>query len=199
MGICNLLALGTILDSRADDSKPKDFFKHNYAVAPGYEGAGKITEGPGTQGSSKESAVQPPQIEQASSLPKLQTETKKPTVHVFVNSLERTHFNRVIQEAIRLHDAKRAVVFGVFHIGDYEAVTPAIEQELSSREIRIYQVGSVFSELFAESSPLWVVATRQGRHVAEGFLEITPFFDEWGEYNPKRAEEPEVSSTMEGF
>jgi hypothetical protein len=78
-------------------------------------------------------------------------------------------------------------------------VTPEIEQQLRDRRIAIHQIGSMFRELFAETSPTWVVSTPQGRHVAEGFLEIAPFFDEWGEYNPKRAEEPEENSKVEGF
>jgi hypothetical protein len=201
VGVCGLLVCESVSDSQAEDLKPKDFYQHNYAVAPGYEGAERIGGSSGTQTRATAPSVQEPHTNQGriSSLPKLRRETKKPVVYVFVNSLERTHFNRVIQEAIRLHDAKRAVVVGVFHIGDYESMTPQIQQELNSREIGYYQAEAVFRELFAESSPTWVVSTQQGRHVAEGFLEIYPFFDEWGEYSPKRVEEPEDRSTMEGF
>ncbi len=200
MGIFGLLPCGSIRDTKAEDSKPRNFYQHNYAVAPRYEGAGRIAGKPGPPIQPGPRVPVPPVAQkQTSSLPQPQVETKKPVVSLFVNSLDRSHFGRVIEEAIRLHDAKRAVVVGIFHIGDYEAVTPEIEQELRRRGIAVHQVNSVFRELFAESSPTWVVSTPQGRHVAEGFLEITPFFDEWGEFDPKRSEEPEENSKVEGF
>ncbi len=199
--VCSLPLIESDLDARAEDPKPKRFFERNYAVAPGYDGSQRV---PVRGAPQKEPIAPPAQVpqrlqEQASSLPKLQVNAKKSVVSVFVNSLDRSHFNRVLEEAIRLHDSNRVIMSGVFHIGDFEALTPTLEQNLSSRGIAIHQIAAADRELFAEFSPTWVISTRKGRHVAEGFLEIVPFFDEWGEYDPKRGEEPEKPSKMEDF
>ncbi len=199
--VCGLLGVCGPQSVRAEDQKPKDFYKHNYASAPGYEGDARALERPSAPNRSVGAASPIAETKEVgtSRVSPPRHDAKKATISVFVNSLDREHFGRVVQEVVRLHDAHRAVFAGIFHIGDYEAVTPEVEKELSKRKISIYQLTSVLPELFAEVSPTWVVSTREGRHVAEGFLEIERFFDEWGEYNPKRGEESVEHSKMEDF
>lgn len=205
MMVCVSILAVVPLRSQADEKLPKDFYRRDYASAPGYE----ETQGHGVQSPSR---PKPPRLTsspipgpQGSQIPKDVSNTGKadtssrPTIHLFVSSLDHGHFARVVEGATRIHDRGHASVKALFHIGDYEAVTPEIEQRLEQRGIALVQVGEVPVELFAEVSPVWRVATPIGYHVAEGFIEIDRFFDEWGEFNPARGEEKKISSNMDGF
>jgi hypothetical protein len=191
--------------SQADEKLPKQFYKRDYASAPGYDETQRRVgkEPPRSKTRDLTSSPIPDTQGGRGATAALGTvkvrNPKRLAVQVFVNSLDHTHFARVVDAALHIHDRGYAVVMNLFHIGDYQAVTPAIEQALADRGISVVQVEEVPVELFAEVSPVWKVATPIGYHVAEGFIEIGSFFDEWGEFNPADGDDDEKSSNMDGF
>ena len=179
---------------------PKEFYSNNYAAAPNDQAPG----GPPRQNESAKrvttgGTVSGPSGSVASVAKPAGVKKRKILVNVFVNSANKDHFLRIIEEVIRLHDQKQAFVISVEHVGDYRSVTPDIEGALSKRGIQLYQISSVPAELEVSASPAWLIRTKQGTHIAEGFARLSQMINEWGEYVPRDPATPTPEQKLEGF
>lgn len=196
------------LVSAEPEKLPKKFYERNFAGAPGGVQGDEIRRRPskratqssgsgdtparGSQPDAQASVVGAVQ-QQADSASrratKSPTEKRQPLlISVVVNSLNREHFQRVINEAIRLHDSRIAVISSIDHIGDCRAVTPEIEAQLyRQRGIVINQIDQLPARYGVSLSPLWIVHKPEGLHLATGGMSIDSMINEFGEYDLSRA------------
>jgi hypothetical protein len=194
-----ILAFGA-LSVCAQEHAPKSFYKKDYASAPGAEGRTEPIETPQrrpTQVVTNSASTSP-----TTSSPKEKaTESRKRRVviSVYVNSQDREHLHRVLAEVYQLNDEKRAFVNSVEHIGNYSSITPDVEDELKRRSINLRAATLPSLDANLTTSPAWVIMTPQGVHIAEGIIEISSLFNEYGEYDPKNYSNAESTVKAEGF
>jgi hypothetical protein len=199
--ICAVVVCGLVPHVvHAQSTSPKSFYKKDYAIAPGAEGRdevpppqdapqrkgkGSSREGGGTQGSqgATTSVVKKRQI----------------VVSVYVNSADKEHLAKVLEEVYALNDGKTVFVTSINHIGDYRTITPEIESELLQRKIPLYAVTEPPCNAQVTVSPAWIIQTKKGVHIAEGVIPIHSYFDEFGEFNPKQRNESVQTPSVEGF
>jgi len=184
----------------AEDSAPKNFYKKDYASAPGAQGRDEAAEAPrrGSTPNSRDdvssaNATATPKAKEPKNL------KRRVVMRVYVNSKDREHLQSVLNEVYRLHDERKAFVLSVEHIGDYTAITPQIEEDLKARSIELLASSQPSLDLGLTTSPAWVIQTPQGAHTAEGIIAISAFFNEYGEYDPKRSPDSESKTKIEGF
>lgn len=127
------------------------------------------------------------------------TKKRRILVSVLVNSRDKAHFGKVIEEVLKLSDTKAGFITQVSHIGDYTTVTDEVERELSRRGIAVNQTDVPPQGLSLTVSPAWQVQTKDGLHVVEGVLSLDRFIDEWGEFDPKRYQSFGDDVKAEGF
>ena len=186
--------------SHAQEAAPKSFFKKDYASAPGAAGRDAEQRAPsvaksGTQRSVNTDVPGHPLRTRGSP----HSHKRKISMSVYVNSVDKEHFTRVIQEVLALHDEKRAFIFSLEQIGDYQNVTPEIENELARRNIhRLASSGPPLASGITQS-PAWIIQTQQGTHIAEGIIEVHSLLNEYGEYDPKQHTDPNSKMNVEGF
>jgi hypothetical protein len=184
----------------AQDNAPKNFYKKDYAVAPGAEGrdepqptkeaaANKVRGTP-----TKETPAQGTQ-HKATPAPK----KRRIVVSVYVSSADKDHLTKVLEEVLAVHDERTALVTSVNHIGDYRNVSPEMESELAKRQIKLLAAAEPPSSARVSVSPAWIIQTKQGTHIAEGTVAIHSFFDEFGEYNLKASNDQNPKTSVEGF
>ena len=118
---------------------------------------------------------------------------------VYVNSADKDHFKKVIEEVLAIHDERRAFIASVDQIGNYQNVTPEIEGELAKRDIRLLASSEPPTDAGITQSPAWIIQTQQGTHLAEGIIQIHSLLNEYGEYNPLQHTDPNSKITVEGF
>ena len=181
----------------AQSTSPKSFYKKDYAIAPGAEGRDEVTapqDAPQRKpaGSSRESGGA--QGSTASVAKKRQI-----VISVYVNSADKEHLAKVLEEVYALNDGKTAFVTSLNHIGDYRNITPEMESELLQRKIPLYAVIEAPYNAQVTVSPAWIIQTKKGVHIAEGVIPIHSYFDEFGEYNPKQRNESVQTPSVEGF
>lgn len=205
-----LLFLGVVLclgqNARADLPQAKEFYERDYAIAPGVAGQGggaqarprpRATRAShnGDSRSAVGGMVEPADSSSA------RGKKRKLLVSVTVSSSDQKHFLAVIDSIKRLNDSRLAFVTSVTHIGDYRSVTPDIENELAKRGISLSEGFVLPQQNPPPLSPMWNIRTRDGWHIAEGYVSIEQFVNEYGEYDPKHraqsSEKPEVK--VEGF
>ena len=198
------LLLGLVIlsseDASAQNKSPKGFFKKDYAEAPGAQGRDVAPPSADAfQGRRARSATNqaPPPASQQNTAPT--TRKRRIIISVYVNSADKEHFMKVLDELYTIHDEKRAFVVSLVHIGDYRSVTPEVEGELAQRNINLMAASELPSVVPATSSPVWMIQTQEGVHIAEGIIDIHSFFNEYGEYDPKRRKDPSLEGAVEGF
>jgi hypothetical protein len=113
--------------------------------------------------------------------------------------VDKEHFKRVIQEVLTLHDERRAFIFSLEQIGDYQNVPPEIENELAKRNIHLLASSGPPAAAGITLSPAWIIQTQKGTHIAEGIIEIHSLLNEYGEYDPKQHTDPKSKMNVEGF
>jgi hypothetical protein len=118
---------------------------------------------------------------------------------VYVNSTDKEHLQNVLREVFTLADEKFSFITVLNHIGDYRNVTPEIESELAKRKIQLLAVSEPPPDLNVTASPAWIIQTQQGTNIAEGIIEIHSFFNEFGEYDPKRRNDPSLENIAGRF
>lgn len=184
----------------AQDNAPKNFYKKDYAVAPGAEGREEpqpTKEAVPKKGRGTPTKETPAQGAQHKATPT--AKKRRIVVSVFVSSADKEHFTKVLEEVIALHDERTAFVTSVSHIGDYRNVSPEMENELAKRQIKLLAAAEPPSSARVTVSPAWIIQTKQGTHIAEGTVAIHSFFDEFGEYNPKGSNDQNPKTSVEGF
>jgi hypothetical protein len=199
--------VGALLVARvsfAELPRAKDFYEHDYAIAPGVAGeGGGASARPKSKTKSDSTSANDASTVVELRGNRLSTRGKKRRllIDVTANSADPKHFVAVIEAVTRLHDAKLAFIGTVTHVGDYRSVTPEIETELARRGILLMEGFSPPSGTPPPLSPLWEIRAPEGQHIAEGYLSIEPFINEYGEYDPKHRggdpQKPEVA--VEGF
>ncbi len=199
-----LLCLGR--NARTELPQAKEFYERDYAIAPGVAGQGggaqarprpratRVSHN-GDSRSAVGGVVEPADSSSA------RGKKRKLLVSVTVSSSDQKHFLAVIDAIKRLNDSRLAFVTSVTHIGDYRSVTPDIENELAKRGISLSEGFVPPDQNPPPLSPMWNIRARDGWHIAEGYVSIEQFVNEYGEYDPKHraqiAEKPEVAA--EGF
>lgn len=199
--ICALVACGFISQlAYAQNNAPKTFYKRDYAIAPEAEGRDYA---PSTQGAShREVGNSSGQHGAPKGSQRATTSTVKKrsvVITVYVNSVDKEHLAKVVEEVYGLNDEKTAFITSLNHIGDYRNITPEIESELSKRKIRLLSATEPPYAAQVTVSPTWIIETPKGVHIAEGIIPIHAFFDEFGEYDPKRHIHSERTGSIEGF
>ena len=179
----------------ADD--PEQFYKNDYAARPDVRGSSPDIWKYDKKETPAAVAPQTNATTTESTAPKNSKKKRSILVFVYVNSLDREHFSKVIKEVLRLHDERQASVFGVYHAGLYTSVTSEIGAELATRNIEITQVDGPPEALQSTHSPTWVVKTKEGVHIVEGELSLQAHLDEYGIFNPKGTSEH--ASESKGF
>ena len=198
-GLC-VCIVGSFLSSvaLAQDSAPRNFFKKDYAIAPGAEGRANT---PVAKDSMRKGAGSPQQVSGLSSPSRTTTGAKKrgTVISVHVSSADREHLAKVVDEVLALYDGKTAFITSVNHIGDYKNVTPEMEGELARRNIKLIAAAETPYTAHVTVSPAWIIKTKEGTHIAEGIVEIHSFFNEFGEYSSKQVRDKGPITSVEGF
>jgi hypothetical protein len=190
----------------AQAGAPKDFYENNYAKSTGdisTRGAQAVVGAKESKQRSKRSSgavtveKRGGEADQGKVLSK--TKKRRVIVSVVVNSLDKAHFEKVVEEVFRLRDTNSAFISELLHIGDYTVVTDKLEDECAKRGILIHQIDSPPKDLAVNTSPAWRVQTRDGFYVVEGFLSLGGFINEWGEFDPEGHEGGGSDLKVEGF
>lgn len=192
-----LFALYPLASAHAQESGPRSFYQNDFAAAPGV--AGEAGGGQPRRAASRQSAPAPGGLQAPVAAGSREPKKRKMLASVVVNSLDRKHFNAVIDSVLKLHDARLALVTAVLHVGDYRSVTPELEASLLRRGIQIIDYSFPPDAGTPPLSPRWEIVTKDGTHIAEGFLSLEPFINEWGEYSPTIKEEKLPDVTPGGF
>jgi hypothetical protein len=127
-------------------------------------------------------------------------------LELYVNSKDPKHFNAIIERAVRLQQSNVIPISAVYHIGDFNSVTPDIQGKLWRTKLKLFALSGVPSDLPITTSPAWVFVTRGGRRIVEGATSIESFIDDSGEFrdgshirDPLAVATPELGQKMEGF
>ena len=188
------------VSSQAQSNSPKSFYKKDYAIAPGAKGRDDVQLPANSfqQGGGRGGAIQPVSQSPGQST-SANAQKRRILISLYVNSADKQHLNKVIEEALTLNDEKRAFVVSIHHIGDYQNVSQDMEAELAKRKIQLLAVSELPSNVHATVSPTWIIQTQQGTHIAEGIIDIHSYLNEYGEYDPKRRNDPHFDDNVEGF
>ncbi len=180
--------------AEAQEAAPREFFKHDYASAPGAKGGeaeraqrpqqatGRVPAG---------SAVMPQQDQNASA--------RKIAVTLFVNSLDQAHLDQVIATVHRLVDQRLAYVSLVAHLGDYRNISGREEEWMRKRGIMLLPVSSLTSPVQVSQSPVWLVQTEKGGYVVEGVVGLDRMLNAFGEFDPKAVPQSDSVGELSEF
>jgi len=202
----SLLLLFIPLPTHAQQSAPKGFYSHDYAVAPGAGAAGsdavpegesarpaKVAQGDDDPAPPAPNRAAKPQ-QPGQIVPPVGGARGKPIVIVYVNSLDAKHLNSVLEVVIELVDRKRIPLPVVYHIGDYRNVTPQWQQALAQRGVSVVPLSSIDQEVTISTSPAWFVTTKEGIHIVEGFINLGQMINGFGEFETKLQPKPKEES-----
>lgn len=175
-------------------NKPKEFFGKNYASGSQPEHIPEHQQSPQKERQSETSSRQ-----QAPDNQEGKKQKSVLIVSVVVNSLNKQHLTRVLETAFALHDQKIAYISTIQHFGDYRNVSSDVQIECKKRGIVIDELQELPQGLERESSPVWSILSREGRHIVTGVVALDRLINEWGEYDPKRAEQSRDNGSLEGL
>jgi len=189
----------------AQENAPKTFYKKDYASAPGAKGRdevpgqnrrplGGIASGRGDGG---QSLTNPDSL--ATGGGSAVKGKRRVVISVFVNSKDRDHLQKVLNEVFRIHDEKWAFIHSVEHIGDYTSITPELEGELARRKILLRATTMPSADVTLTTSPAWIITTSEGSHIAQGIIDVHSFMNEFGDYEPKTYRKQNSKNKVEEF
>ena|GEM_PF-4147713 len=142
----------------------------------------------------------------AENIDQKKTELKTTYLELYVSSSDPNHFSSVIERALRVSQRNLVPIAAIYHIGNYNNVTPEIIQKLQVAKLKIFALTEVPSDLPLASSPAWIFVTSSGRRIVEGTIAIDSFIDDSGEFrdgsnirDPLAEATPEIIEKMEGF
>jgi hypothetical protein len=213
LGACAVLALPVRGEAQ---SSPKEFYQKNYAdkpltageQLPEYAGREKVVI---QQRDRSEWAAPRPtspavgRNSESSARSQLQDEQRARNgfLTVYVNSLDKQHFERVIENTVAIADKAQFRVSSVVHVGDYRNVSERVEQDLKGARISLVAAAVPPAYLGITRSPAWVLYTPQGIHIVEGVMQFDRFMTPMGEFSPQQqvAAAPPTPTPvkMEGF
>jgi|LakMenEpi03Aug12_release.lakeMendotaPanAssembly.Ray.scaffolds.fasta_scaffold247090_2 hypothetical protein len=192
-----VISSNTLVSVKAEDSQ--QFYENNYAARPEIRG----TPIEGSERTSKNDLTPIPNTNSVIGVtPTSRSEPSTPTRHrkilalLYVNSLVPEHFESSVKEALRLYDDRQALVYSIYHLGNYQAVSSELTAELNKRHISIEQVSNLPEQLDGLKSPTWILKTRQGVHLVDGFTSLKSLIDEWGEIKITRRDSQEKAKEM---
>jgi hypothetical protein len=198
-----LVAFGLVVGASvafSQEQAPKTFYKKDYAIAPGAKGRDDPPPvertSPRRSSQNRRDVTESPSSSRA---PSSRAVKRRIILSVYVNSKEREHFTKVLNEVYRLHDEKRAFILNLYHIGDYTSVTPDITAELARRKLEIQGLSVPPPDAHVTMSPAWIITTREGTHIAEGIIQLGGLINEYGEYDPKKPIDPHSKNKVEEF
>jgi hypothetical protein len=133
-------------------------------------------------------------------------QSKESYFELYVNSKDQKHFSAVVERAVRVQQGNTIPIAAMFHIGDFNVITPEISAKLSRARIKLFALSGVPSDLPITTSPAWVFVTLTGRRIVEGTFAIERFIDARGAYrdgsqipDPAAGVPTQPAETMEGF
>lgn len=194
-----VLVVGTSL-AFSQEQGPTTFYKKDYAIAPGAEG--RDDPPPERHTSPRSNSRNSREVTERLSSPRAPsrgTNKRRILLSVYVNSKDKEHFTKVLNEVYSLHDGKRAFILNLYHIGDYTSVTPEIAAELARRKLEIQGVNVLPPDARVTMSPTWIITTPAGTHIAEGIIQLGALINEYGEYDPKKPIDPHSKNKIQGF
>lgn len=182
----------------------EEFYPRDHAVAPDVVGTAAVNNpkapsrtdhsGGGGQGANRSNhakGVQGGSQEQA--------KKRRVVVYLYVNSIDREHLKSALEVARRIHDERIAFVGAIHHIGDYRNLSAEDLTEFERRGITVIGDREPRLEVAVSNSPVWRLVTEQGIHLLEGEVDITRYFNPFGEYDPNSSKSAGVEVKMEGF
>ena len=187
-------------ETLAEPEANREFYDHNYAATVGGQQGPEKVKAPRERAATKGKAAE--SLSSRTSKIKGTTDQAKRrrlSISVYVNSKDLAHFNRTLDEILRLHDTKTVRITDVSHIGDYRAITDDAQKKLRARDIAVSQVDVPPKEFGITLSPAWCVQTREGIHIVEGASSITSFIDAWGDFKPRADEKVTPNEKLAGF
>jgi hypothetical protein len=106
---------------------------------------------------------------------------------VYVNSLNRDHFEGVITKVLDIQRKRKIQIYGVFHIGDYKNVSDKRRSDLERAGIFILQIDKMPADVPATLSPAWGIMTPESQrtgsaYLIEGYMEPQIFFNQSGQF-----------------
>jgi hypothetical protein len=127
-------------------------------------------------------------------------------LELYVNSSDPKHFTAVLDRAIALQQKETIPIAAIYHIGDFNNVTPETQAKLWRARLKLFALSGVPSDLPIVTSPAWVFVTAHERRIVEGTVWIENFIDDAGEFrdgsqmaNPAGSAPPTPKEKMEGF
>jgi hypothetical protein len=180
------------------------FYPRDHAVAPAVVGtaaisnpklpshsdnSGAIDQGPNRSNYAK--GAQAGSHEQA--------KKRRVVVYLYVNSIDREHLKSALEVARRIHDERIAFVGAIHHIGDYRNLSAEDLTEFERLGITVIGDLEPRLEVAVTNSPVWRLVTEQGIHLLEGEVDITRYFNSFGEYDPNSSQGAGIEVKMEGF
>jgi hypothetical protein len=120
---------------------------------------------------------------------------------VYVNSLDRDHFNRAVRALLKMRHSTKAMVGAILHIGDYRNVTTEQKSSLQSAGIPLQPLDRVPDHLEALKSPVWEVITDAQPVYFSGVFDIGRFFAADGSLKkePEQGKSSVSIQEMDGF
>ncbi len=136
----------------------------------------------------------------------VEQQPKENYLELYVSSKDQKHFATVIDRAVRLQQKNSIPIAAIYHIGDFNSVTPEIRAKLWSSKLKLFALSGVPSDLPIIASPAWIFVTLSGRRIVEGTVAIESFVDEQGAFrdgaripDPAAALQATPLQKMEGF
>lgn len=183
----------------------REFYERDYAIAPGVAGQGGGAQArprPRTQPAGKDAELRSAgrgeegDVAGRGNSPSARGRKRRLLVDVTVSSSDPKHLLGVVEAIKHLYDNRLVFVRSVTHIGDYRSITGEIENELARRGISLSEGVAPPEQDPPPLSPRWEIHTRDGTHIAEGYLSLEPLINEYGEYDPRQrapiSDKPEV-------
>ncbi len=131
---------------------------------------------------------------------------KESYLELYVNSKDQKHFTTVIDRVVRLQQSGKIPIATIYHIGDFNVVTPELRATLWRSKIKLFGLSEVPRDMPIKTSPAWVFVTLSGRRIVEGTLAIENFIDARGSFrdgsqmqDPVAASPTSPQQQMEGF
>lgn len=197
------LGVGLTIGGRVTLAEPatsREFYDHNYAATVGGQQGAEKGNAPHARAATEREPVESLDVRAGKVNGSAnQGKRRRLSVSVYVNSKDSAHFNRTLDEILRLHDTKTVRITNVSHIGDYRAITDDTQRKLGARDIAVSQVDVPPKDFGITLSPAWCVQTREGIHIVEGASSITSFIDAWGDFKPRADEKVTPDEKLAGF
>jgi hypothetical protein len=123
------------------------------------------------------------------------------TIIVYVNSLDREHFNRLANAVIRVNGSDSPRVLAVLQMGDWRNITQQQEEALNSAGAFVHPIAYLPEQLVGLPSPIWEVRSGNKTAYLSGVFDVARFFAPNGEIklNKDTDQVTEPNLRLDGF